>query len=558
MKKFILLITCCILIFACQTSVLSQGEVVATPTNSKVLIDGKGIAFQSYNINGYNYFKVRDLAAAFVGTRQQFIPSLSYGLYSESVVYLYKTYGECNKYQPTGNELETGDGKMKNAIYNETYACADKFRAKAIMSDSLLQKVESYSIDDYTYAKLRDIARIFDFSLKWNEAENQIEINTEASYLSSVYIPPKHTDIPTAIGQVRESDKMMFINEMPIMSYEIERYDSKQAADYNLIYIIAEDLGNYGFDISWDNSTKTLSLAYNESKKFGMMDGETVNSVRNQNKLSTLYSDNTHVLLDGNEVDAYSLDGKMLIPASNLYPYGIFSYGLDPDTTKNSIKYRVNIDFLKLKLQKDFEAIPKEDFQSDTLKGYSDSEKYKCLNAGDNRYGTVYYQSANSMLNGMVSFGLRCSEYDPVKFYYLGYFENDQMNGIGLFTKLYYEAPGMYAPREKNTFERGIYQNGILYDGIAYTSGAMLGATPDGQGEGALDGNRTEGAFVNGYQRRCIVEENPQTMFRFGYRIQCEGEVQNGEFCGYYRQYDEDGKLVFEGLYSDYIKMQNN
>ncbi|MGO4119405.1 hypothetical protein ACEQ6C_40435, partial [Rhizobium ruizarguesonis] len=44
----------------------------AAPTDSKVLVNGKTISFEAYNINGNNYFKLRDFAAAVNGTEKQF------------------------------------------------------------------------------------------------------------------------------------------------------------------------------------------------------------------------------------------------------------------------------------------------------------------------------------------------------------------------------------------------------------------------------------------------------------------------------------------------------
>lgn len=38
--------------------------VSATPTRSRVLVDGEEVALGAYNIGGYNYFKLRDVAKA--------------------------------------------------------------------------------------------------------------------------------------------------------------------------------------------------------------------------------------------------------------------------------------------------------------------------------------------------------------------------------------------------------------------------------------------------------------------------------------------------------------
>jgi len=39
-------------------------KITVNPTTSKVLVNGKIVEFEAYNINGYNYFKLRDLAQA--------------------------------------------------------------------------------------------------------------------------------------------------------------------------------------------------------------------------------------------------------------------------------------------------------------------------------------------------------------------------------------------------------------------------------------------------------------------------------------------------------------
>ena len=73
------------------------------------------------------------------------------------------------------------------------YACVDSTRqtTSLVNPDSLVQEIEGYIINDYTYVKLRDVAEKFDFLLEWDGAANQITIDTEASYLASDYIPPK-------------------------------------------------------------------------------------------------------------------------------------------------------------------------------------------------------------------------------------------------------------------------------------------------------------------------------------------------------------------------------
>jgi len=47
-------------------------KITVNPTTSKVLVNGKIVEFEAYNINGYNYFKLRDLAQAVNNTEKNF------------------------------------------------------------------------------------------------------------------------------------------------------------------------------------------------------------------------------------------------------------------------------------------------------------------------------------------------------------------------------------------------------------------------------------------------------------------------------------------------------
>lgn len=522
--------------------------VQAWPSTAAVLVDGREVSFQAYEIDGYHYFKIRDLAAAFTGTRQQFVPKGN-----GSGAALFKSFGEFEKYQSVGDELQAGDGMLKEAVPVSLFLYTDLTRSTGglytsmhpLYAEIVPYVVDGYTIEDYNYIKLRDMADVFDFGVRWDGAQSRIEIDTELPYVLSDYTPPARTDTMTEAGWAYESEKMAFINEMPILSYVV---DAGQGREEEIIYVVAEDLENYGFDVGWDEGTKTLSLQYREGKTFALMDGEIINAVRGDAPLFPVYTDNVRVRLDGREVGAYSLNGRMLIPLAELYPYGIFSYSLYPDLSENPVGGRVNLDMMRMELSKEFEALDRSKLKYAELKNYYEHpdlpRSFSSLNAGNYPWGDVYYQEdSNGLMNGMVSFELDCNEHDPYIYKFLGHFSNDKKSGEGVYYMRFYDGWAMYGAAETNAFQRGIFQDGSLYDGIQYESANMHGRS----------GSRKEGAMVNGYQRQSIVECRPQAQYRFGYRILCEGEVQDGEFCGYYRSYGDDGRLVFEGQYTDYL-----
>lgn len=525
--------------------------VQAWPSTAAVLVDGREVSFQAYEIDGYHYFKIRDLAAAFTGTRQQFVPKGN-----GSGAALFKSFGEFEKYQSVGDELQAGDGMLKEAVPVSLFLYTDFTRGAGGMYTSMHPLyaeivpyvVDGYTIEDYNYIKLRDMADVFDFGVRWDGAQSRIEIDTELPYVLSDYTPPARTDTMTEAGWAYESEKMAFINEMPILSYVV---DAGQGREEEIIYVVAEDLENYGFDVGWDEGTKTLSLQYREGKTFALMDGEIINAVRGDAPLFPVYTDNVRVRLDGREVGAYSLNGRMLIPLAELYPYGIFSYSLYPDLSENPVGGRVNLDMMRMELSKEFEALDRTEFYHETSEGYSDYIRFPLnfvnLHIAMESIGDIYYQrDTEGQLSGMASYEFKYDlGYDNDLRKFLGYFSDDKMNGKGLYHRWLYDGYTQYYANDMNEFERGIFKDGSLYDGIQYES-AILSL-------GGRSGSRKEGAMVNGYQRQSIVECRPQAQYRFGYRILCEGEVQDGEFCGYYRSYGDDGRLVFEGQYTDYL-----
>lgn len=145
------------------------GDTIASYTASKVLVDGKQIQFEAYNINDNNYFKLRDIAYA--------LTNYGYG----TNVFNVKWDGERNminllsnsKYDAVGGELKEGDGMNKNY----------KLSTSALMKDGKNVTLSAYNINDNNYFKLRDLGKLFDFNVSWDGANNCILIDTAASYI---------------------------------------------------------------------------------------------------------------------------------------------------------------------------------------------------------------------------------------------------------------------------------------------------------------------------------------------------------------------------------------
>jgi hypothetical protein len=139
----------------------------ASPTSSKVLVNGKTISFEAYNVNGSNYFKLRDLAMAVNGTVKQF----EVGWDSAN-----------NFINLTTNKAYTVTGGELTASSNPTATEAKTTTSKVYVNGKEVS-FTAYNISGSNYFKLRDIAKLIDFGVAWDEKINTISIDTTKVYI---------------------------------------------------------------------------------------------------------------------------------------------------------------------------------------------------------------------------------------------------------------------------------------------------------------------------------------------------------------------------------------
>ncbi len=139
----------------------------ATQTASKVYINNKEVSFDAYNIDGSNYFKLRDLAYALNNSEKQF--DVSWDKQANAINLL------SNKtYTITSGEMTKGDGLDKNA--NST--------TSQILIDGKAVQLTAYNISDNNYFKLRDIGKELNFAVDYDGTKNAIMIDTSKPYIA--------------------------------------------------------------------------------------------------------------------------------------------------------------------------------------------------------------------------------------------------------------------------------------------------------------------------------------------------------------------------------------
>ena len=160
-------------------------SVTAQPASSSVLINGKNVSFEAYNITGNNYFKLRDIAVVLSGTLKKF-----------DIVW----DSEKNTITLTSGKeycIEAG-GEMSDKVSGNKLAMPTN---STIYFDLREISFQSYNINGSNYFMLRDIGRAMDFCVDWDAAANVISIDTSKGYCVT-----NNSDLESGSNGIRKVD----------------------------------------------------------------------------------------------------------------------------------------------------------------------------------------------------------------------------------------------------------------------------------------------------------------------------------------------------------------
>lgn len=141
----------------------SAANVVASPQNLSV--DGVDADCDKYNIDGSNYFKLRDLAQLLSKTDSRF--SISFDEQSNAVAVV-----SGKEYIPVGGELARGQDQSKTAVVSKQSVLID---GKAVDGLSI------YNIGGNNYFKLRDLGNALGFTVDYDADSNTAIVLSKGS-----------------------------------------------------------------------------------------------------------------------------------------------------------------------------------------------------------------------------------------------------------------------------------------------------------------------------------------------------------------------------------------
>ena len=185
-------------------------------TTQKVKLDGKDVVIYGYNIDGYNYFKLRDLAAVLKDTKAKFGVE-----YKDAMVTLTKGAD----YKVAETDQKEVKAMSKGMLTND----------KVMVGDKALTAT-AYKVDDSNYYKLRDLGEALGFGVDYDKATNSVLLMSEKEAAKEEKVAPK-------LEELKEAVKKELVNEKEVRESEAyKKADDKVKSNFENAVAAAKSL----------------------------------------------------------------------------------------------------------------------------------------------------------------------------------------------------------------------------------------------------------------------------------------------------------------------------
>ncbi|MCI6866212.1 MAG: S41 family peptidase [Oscillibacter sp.] len=152
-----------LLLFCLALPCASAADV--TPSPQKLSVDGTDADCDKYNIDGSNYFKLRDLAYLLSKSDSRF--SVAFDAESNAV-----TVVPGGDYVPVGGELERGKDLSKTAVAS---------KQSVLINGEAVEGISVYNIGGNNYFKLRDLGDALGFTVDYDADSNTAIVLSKGS-----------------------------------------------------------------------------------------------------------------------------------------------------------------------------------------------------------------------------------------------------------------------------------------------------------------------------------------------------------------------------------------
>lgn len=185
-----------LLLFCLALPCASAADV--TPSPQKLSVDGTDADCDKYNIDGSNYFKLRDLAYLLSKSDSRF--SVAFDAESNAV-----TVVPGGDYVPVGGELERGKDLSKTAVAS---------KQSVLINGEAVEGISVYNIGGNNYFKLRDLGSALGFTVVFDADANTAVVLSKGS--KATY----QNAFETLLGSVNEKRRTDMASEVTFDGFE--------------------------------------------------------------------------------------------------------------------------------------------------------------------------------------------------------------------------------------------------------------------------------------------------------------------------------------------------
>ncbi|WP_058259732.1 stalk domain-containing protein [Fenollaria timonensis] len=231
MKKKISMLLAILMLITIIPTAFADGakEMKAVKSSQKITLDKEVVEVAAYNIAGSNYLKLRDVATIMTGKKKQF--NIDYNAERKLIV------------------VETGKPYTK---LESDLKPIKEASAKAILSEKEIilngddEDIDTAFINESNYVKLRDIAKIANFYVGYDEASQTVILKSDEAYLDN---DDKNDDKDDDDDKEDKKDDDKKVSELSI--YDLYEFDGDKD---NILEDIKEN--NYTLINLWSTASK--------------------------------------------------------------------------------------------------------------------------------------------------------------------------------------------------------------------------------------------------------------------------------------------------------------
>ncbi len=149
----------------CAAAFQPDGSLYAFPSPSQLLLNGRAVTLESYEIGGSNYVGLRDAAALLSTAGKGF--SVGWDAAAQAV-----TVTTGGAYTPVGGELAAGERRSPLAVVSDV----------SVRWDGRDMALAVYEIEGRSFVRLRDLAALLDIAVGWDGGRQLVALDTAQPY----------------------------------------------------------------------------------------------------------------------------------------------------------------------------------------------------------------------------------------------------------------------------------------------------------------------------------------------------------------------------------------